>query len=63
MTGTEEKTLRIKLLQGIATQRRTYDPGAEIDWPEAEARRFIELGYATLVETMERMAPQKAERR
>jgi len=67
MTATEEPKMRIKLITGLATQRRTYDPGTELDWPESEARRFIEAGYAAPVgkpkETMERADARNAEKR
>lgn len=68
LTKAEPKKMRIKLTQAIAGQRTKSDPktgkptvcgawahdrGSVIDWPEDEAKRFIENGIALPAEGKE----------
>lgn len=46
--------MKIKLLQGLATQRATYGPGQVIEWDDKEALRMVDAGYA------ERVEPERA---
>jgi hypothetical protein len=46
----KEKTLRIKLKSSIAGNGFAHQIGDVIDWPEEEAKRFIERGIAVSAE-------------
>jgi len=45
-----KKLVKIKLRTGLATDRGAFDPGAIVQWDEADALRLVDKGFAEFVE-------------
>lgn len=43
--------MQIRLLVSMAGPENSWSPGDVIDWPDEEAARLVEAGYAELVRT------------
>ena len=54
------KTVRIRITSSLATSRRGYKPGEEVDWEAEDAKRLIERGFAVPVKAAKRTATEAA---
>lgn len=50
--------MKVRMLTGIAAHDYAYSPGAEVDVPDAEARRWISAGIAEPVRGARETATQ-----